>query len=388
MKLLYYNLLVFIISMLLATVAAEIYLRADGRYADLVNENLVPSRAIWDRPANTIQHRKHSDLGYKVEIKFNEFQIRNHHGLTLNDVEEYQGKLIAAFGDSFTENRRIEDRFTFTTLLNNILKPDFMVLNMGVDSYGLDQSYIKYLDFKARKQLDHVFYIFYKNDLRNIYENQLFDFSDGKVGNPVQPRTNHFVSFIRQFHVSYLLIDSYARLKARVAEETYNSEKLNKRIVEKFSPEDQRKKARDSRFRDEYGGSMVKNLLSETPTEHTLEWANRFRLLLDAWQHEVETNGGRFTIIVVPNQLSTDLAEVLFGKQFKAQTLYLADYFPEGYSDFRFVNDAHWNEKGNLRAAQAIAQWGADQKLWPDKKSVLDSLTEQTEAAIEKLYQQ
>ena len=152
MKLLYYNLLVFIISMLLATVAAETYLRADGRYADLVNENLVPSRAIWDRPANTIQQRKHSDLGYEVEIKFNEFQIRNHHGLTLNDVEEYQGKLIAAFGDSFTENRRIEDRFTFTTLLNNILKPDFMVLNMGVDSYGLDQSYIKYLLCSTKSQ--------------------------------------------------------------------------------------------------------------------------------------------------------------------------------------------------------------------------------------------
>ena len=78
----------------------------------------------------------------------------------------------------------------------------------------------------------------------------------------------------------------------------------------------------------------------------------------------------------------------LWSPYFAAQTVYLADYYPEGYGAFKFMNDGHWNEKGNLRAAQAIAKWGSAAKLWPDVTEKMAVLTAQTEAAIEKLYRQ
>ncbi len=139
MKVLFYNLLFLLIASLFFSAVAEIFLRVDGRYSDVVNEDLIRSRAIWDRPANDVQHRKHPDLDYEVEIVFNELGIRNHHGVTLADIQEYDGGIIGVFGDSMTENRRIDDEFTFTSLLDKYLQPQFRVLNLGVDGYGLDQ---------------------------------------------------------------------------------------------------------------------------------------------------------------------------------------------------------------------------------------------------------
>lgn len=89
-------------------------------------------------------------------------------------------------------------------------------------------------DFKEHSKLDHVFYIFVANDLRNIYENQLFNFKDDIVGEPTAPDFSPIIDFIRQCHICYLAIDSYARVKASLARETYKSNALNKKIAAKF----------------------------------------------------------------------------------------------------------------------------------------------------------
>ncbi len=386
MKVFFYNLLLLATAGMFSSIAAEIFLRIDGRYADLANENLIRSRAIWDRPANDTQYRKHPDLDYEVEIVFNDFNIRNHHGVTLKDVEAFQGNLIGVFGDSMTENRRIDDEFTFTSLLNESLKPDFVVLNFGVDGYGLDQSYLKYLDFKGRSKLSHVFYIFSKNDLRNIYENQLFDFSSNKIGEPTVHRINPFIEVARKFHVIYLFRDSYARLKAKMTNESYTSASLNKKIQRKFGPNEL--KQRTGRYHDEYADSIAKDYLSDAPSKSTLEWARRFRKLLEAWRSEVTSSGQHFVIFVVPARITTDLAKKLFGQQFAAQTVYMIDYFPEGYQSFKFENDNHWNEKGNLRVAQAITDWGVSAKMWSQNTEKWAVLTAKTKRAIQERYQQ
>jgi len=385
MKIFLYNLQVLIVCLLVGGVALEIYLRFDGRYVDLVSENLVRTRAIWDRPANDIQYRKHPDLNHEVKINFNDFRIRNHNDQDLSYVKVFQGKLVGFFGDSMTENRRIDDEFTFTSLMEKQLSPQFTVLNFGVDGYGLDQSYLKYLDFENKEKLSHVFYVFVTNDLRNIYENQLFDFDGENLGEPVEITLNPFIETVRKFHVTYLLIDSFARLKAKAANETYTSEKLNERIMDKFVSKDD-KKNQEKRFHDEYADSVAKDLLSEKPSAQTLEWANNFRLILSTWKKTAESNGSTFTIVVIPTKAATKLATKLMEDKFGDNLLYLESSFPEGYPNFRFETDDHWNEKGNLRAAKSILDWGVTESLWQSNENDWNVLSQKTESAVELLY--
>jgi hypothetical protein len=384
-KLLVYNLSFLVIAGIFGSIIGEVYLRLDGRYADLVNENLTPSRGIYDRVAGETQYQRHPDLDYDVEIVVNDFGARDHRGVTLEQIEEFEGDIIGVFGDSFTENRRIEDEFTFTSLLNEGLQPEVMVLNLGVDGYGPDQSYVKYLDFEGRSTLDHVFYVFFENDLRNIYENQLFDFDGAKISEPLPHETSLFIKVARKFHMTYLVIDSYARLKANMQSEAYSLAILNEKISNRLRPDEFR--ARDERYHDEYADSMTTDYLSANPSASTIEWGVRFRRLLEAWREESSTLGQSFVILVTPDQPSTNLARKLFGTEFAAETIFLNDYFPEGYQNFRFADDGHWNEKGNLRAAEGIADWGASAEIWPFDKRRWAAIKESTERAIGELYQ-
>lgn len=386
MKIILYNLQVMIVCLLVGGIALEIFLRFDGRYADLVSENLVRTRAIWDRPVNDTQYRTHPDLNYQVKIEFNDFRIRNHLGQDSSFVDSYRGKVLGFFGDSMTENRRVDDEFTFTSIMESQLSPDFLVLNFGVDGYGLDQSYLKYLDFEHKEKLSKVFYVFVTNDFRNIYENQLFDFEGGNLVEPIEISLNPFIEAVRQLHVTYLFVDSYARLKAKAANETYTQDTLNKRIVDKFVSKEG-KKEQEKRFHDEYADSLAKDFLSEKPADETLEWANNFRLLLSTWKSAVESNGASFNIIVIPTQAATGLAKKLIGEQFRDSILYLEPSFPEGYSDFRFITDDHWNEMGNLRAAKSILDWGYEKNLWQKNDKAWSDINQSTQLAIEKLYQ-
>ncbi len=249
----------------------------------------------------------------------------------------------------------------------------------------LTKSYLKYLDFKARSELTHVFYLFFANDLRNIYENQLFDFNKDEIGEPLSPRINPVIDIARKFHVVYLLLDSYVRLKAKIDNETYDPEALNKKVKRRFVADNLREARRERReIHDEYADSLVKDYLTDAPSESSLEWAKRFRLLLDAWARDARDAGQEFVILVTPSQVSTDLAKKLFGQQFAGRTVYIIDYHAEGEGIVTFENDAHWNEQGNLRTANAIVDWGAANGVWVRGQRQMDSVGEEHRACHRK----
>lgn len=363
---------------------AELLLRSDGRYADLVEENLIYSRAIWDRPKNDTQYRSHPDLEYDIEIIFNDFGIRNHKGVTKKTVLEFDGKLVGVFGDSMTENRRIEDRFSFTSILDEYLFPDFRVLNFGVDGYGPDQAYLKYIDFEPRAKLDYVLYVFVQNDLRNIYENQLFRFSDGELVEPVAPEPKPMLEFIRQFHVTYMVIDGYSRIKAQLSRKPYEvdglNDQFNRNVSRDIVP------GRQNRFHDAYADSMVQDLLSDNPNPDTKLWAARFNQIVREWKTDVERHGNEFYILVTPNRTATDLSTVLFDPDLSEVTFHLGEEFPEGYGSFTFQNDNHWNERGNLRAAQAIRRWGGAAGFWVLDNRRWSKLEQEVVESIQNIY--
>ncbi len=318
----------------------EAVLAVDGRYHGLVSQKLVPSPAIWDRPANAIEHLRHPDLGIAIDSQFDSDGVRNHSAVATSRKRN----IIGFFGDSFTENRRVQDRFTFTTILDAAIRPSGSVVNYGVDGYGLDQSYLRYRKY-ARHDLRHVVYVFCENDLRNLYENGLTDVTED--GKPIflPPHINPIYRFIGRWHTTYFVMASYYRLKGMFAQ---------------LAPADSiagvdwsgRLDSYRARLHDSYADSVVVDFLSNTPSKQTALLAGTFLLFAQAWKHEVEAAGRTFTILVLPRELDTHVAAKLF-RDFDGNVVFSNRYFGD-YSKYRFRGDDHWNEYGNLKTAEFI----------------------------------
>ncbi len=123
-------------SLLAGLAVAEVALAVDGRYNSVLSRGLVSSPAIWEPLANATEHEQYPDLGLQVEIRFDSEGVRNHGSVRTHRKPQ----IIGVFGDSFTENRRIDDQFTFTSVLDGIARRPVRVVNCGVDGYGLDQA--------------------------------------------------------------------------------------------------------------------------------------------------------------------------------------------------------------------------------------------------------
>ena len=150
-----------VFSVAVSLVIAEVALRMEGRYHGLASQVLVPSPAIWDRPANRIEFHRHPELRVLIEIRFDRDGVRNHYEFSTRDKRN----IVGFFGDSFTENRDIEDRFSFTSILDVAARPHMRIVNYGVSGYGLDQSYLRYKKYEKHDIYD-VVYVFCENDLQ------------------------------------------------------------------------------------------------------------------------------------------------------------------------------------------------------------------------------
>jgi hypothetical protein len=189
----------------LSLLLAEFALRIEGRYQDLVSQVLVPSPAIWEPPVNQVEFRPHPDLDTPIEIRFDRDGVRNHSEPSTREKRN----IIGFFGDSFVENRRIEDRFSFTSILDVAAHPGARVVNYGVDGYGLDQSYLRYKKYENH-DIHDVVYVFCENDLRNLYETSLTEMTPDEEDIAFHvPRINPFYQLIGRFRITYLVISGY-----------------------------------------------------------------------------------------------------------------------------------------------------------------------------------
>ena len=146
----------------------ETALAINGRFNYLVSSMAVDADAIWALPNGTRLSVRHPDLNVRIEERFDEQGVRNH--LALSTARK--SNIIGVFGDSFTENRFLDDQFTVTTLLDATTEPQARVVNYGVSGYGADQAYLRYRKFEHH-DIRHVVYLFCANDLRNLSETRL-----------------------------------------------------------------------------------------------------------------------------------------------------------------------------------------------------------------------
>ena len=371
--------LLFVVAVTGTLVAMELVLIAAGAYSELAEQDLRASPAIWERPKSKVEVHRHPDLRIPIEIVYDRDGVRNHGSVPTRA----KTGVVGVFGDSFTENRRIEDRFSFTTLLDRMAAPGTRVVNFGVDAYGIHQSYLRYrafhdMDFRA------VVYVFCENDLRNLYETGLVSLSDTGAVVFRPPRHNRFFRTLGKLRLTYLVLTAYHQARALLRDMSpdarYFSDPLY-RAAEKFSVS---RKDYRKRLRDGFSSAVAEDFLSDRPKPQTMELVRRFRAVLMKWREDVEARGAVFHVVILPRRLDDAMGSKLMAG-LSAGAFHLAPHFLR-YDDFRFDNDVHWNERGNVQAARVLADDPVLVPFLAGDTGARNTLLEETVRAIDGYY--
>jgi hypothetical protein len=319
----------------------EITLRAIGRYEAAASSRMSShSRLLWTSKPNHSWQAHHPDTGTPHQVAYNERGLRQ----SRPKADHWDNSLnIAFFGDSMTENYYLAQPHVFTEPLHYLLNLDkpTNVLNFGLSGYGTGQSYLKYLEFEERDKLDVVFYVLTANDLRNIYENELFDLdADGKLHLRKPPKPSVLISLVSRLHTTYLLLDVFYKLDLRSSKELDVSTLARKQAVEKRRAEKAQRR-------------MVKTFLRGSSDAVVERSAKIMAAIVSEWRLAVEQDGGQFVLVLLPTGRETPFRD-LFPE---TTILDLREHFIVEIPNYsykehlRLKNDGHWNERGNFWTA-------------------------------------
>ena len=229
------NIFLLFFSILFSLLVMELFLFIFGKYDNLVINNLEPSPAIYERAHTSIQRHKHPDLNYVIINKFDSDGVKNFGDIITSDKKN----IIGIFGDSMVENIAVDNKFEFSTLLDQTLK-NYKVVNYGTGGYSADQIFIRYLKYKNH-DLKHVFYLFTHGD--KIFQTKS-TFNDDGSYLINYPELNNFYNTIGKIRLTYLVVDSYFLFKnifntnfTLSSEKNYKSILANK-IYKKFYSKD------------------------------------------------------------------------------------------------------------------------------------------------------
>ena len=348
-------------SLLLCTAASEGYLRffhpvyeyaADAPY-------YLDHRRIYARKAHSMYTRPHPDTGLRHSVIHNNLALRQHRDFSEEDLADAVN--IGVFGDSFTENLRLPAQYSFVDVLDFLLSQAsyqgdtgqrFNVLNLGVEGYGTDQAFLYYEDFVHSSKLDVVLYLFCSNDLENIHENKLLSVNEfGALTSNTHSGTasSPWISLLSGFHTTYLVIDGTKHIANLIGED-----------IPDFMSETR------TNFRTEWMGRQygveaeaVRADIQDgtADSEHAKVATGIFQSILRTWHRRLQDHDGRLVVAVLPRLWEQHAAELIPPE---IQTTSLLRCFNEHVTEYdyrppwRFVNDSHWAEQGNMLAAMCL----------------------------------
>jgi len=310
------------------------------------------SLRITTRPPNSRRTMRHPDNGKTHLVIYNNYGMRQHRDFQDSDLEGATN--VGIFGDSYMENVELPGPYSFTEPLDYLLNLSgrrFNVLNFGQGGYGTGQSYMAYRYTELVKRLDPVYYVFCANDIRNIYENNLFYLDESGVlqRNPAL-ESPWWIKIVSRLHVTYLLQDSDNRLNPRKnAWEGFNARILQEKHADKYV----RKRIRSDRAK-----SVEQDLLDGKENDDVRRSLAIFQAILREWKDLVTANGAHFTVVLLPtgrgrgikDYIDDDIPVVDLYELFSKQ---IPDY---DYRDWKFENDGHWAEAANSLAAAFLYQ--------------------------------
>ena len=307
---------------------------------------------IWARTPNSRDWWTHPDTLVPHSFHHNNLALRQHRNFSAADLAAATN--IGFFGDSFTENARIPVQYSFTEPLDYLLNQSgehFNVLNFGVDSYGSGQSLLHYEHFQYAENLDHVLYVYCRNDLWNLLEAGLFSLDEaGHLVRDEAIQESWWGPLVRRLHTPYLVLDVSGRLSAFLGETMAPLEDLKLK----------REERRGDKIPRDIKTAFQQGRLVQDDPKNTLEI---FRQLIRRWKHLAEHNGSTFSVVLLPRHPPQPLiVDLLDAEDVEVIDLYAcfgaADprhlQRPWHQSPYSFKNDGHWNEAGNRLTAVCL----------------------------------
>lgn len=283
---------------------------------------------LYARTPNGRGSFAHPDTHFTHSLHHNNFGLRQHRDFREADLAAAVN--IGVFGDSFTENVFVAAPYSFTEPLDYLLNlqgdDQFNVLNFGVAGYGTGQSFLRYEDFHPRRDLDHVLYVYHRNDLKDNERRFRLD-EAGRLA--LTRRRGVLVApLVRNLHVTYLILDAFGRLAAGDAAHL----------------------------------SMAHDLIQGDLSREQQIALEVFRQLIRRWKNLVEDAGGTFSIVLTPVSPQSFVVDLIRAEGIEVIDLHACfnevdparSRTPWIESPYRFKNDWHWNETGNSLAAVCL----------------------------------
>jgi len=341
------NLLLILFSIFFSLILIEFYLIFSNSYTHLVKNNLIPSNTIWTNQENSQITYSHPDLNYPVKSNYGKSGVKANFLINKNFL--YEG----FFGDSVTDNRRIEYDYNFTSFYNEIIGKN-LALNFGVDGFGLDQSFIRYLNIKNDFHLSKIFYVFHYNDLANILQTKLFELKNKDELVQVRHQLNFknkFFRLISKLRLTYFVMSSYQKIIGKNLDIYY----LKDRFIEEFVSEEKNfYNLWKPRFFAIEADSVNRDLFSSSPGNQIVEAKKIFNSILDLWIKEAKSQGSEFYIVVLPEEVHRNSFKKIINNEDTYKIIYLKERFPNLKYN---LSEGHWNEVGNLSGALDLADY-------------------------------
>lgn len=300
---------------------------------------------IWAPRANRVRQVRHPDTGIQHFVIQNSLRLRQ--SREFDDLPTATN--LAFFGDSYTVNNGLPAQYSFTEPLDYLLnrgRQRFNVLNFGVDGYGSDQEYLYYLEVAPDIHLAKVFYVLCANDLRNIYETNLFSLNEqGElVRNPL-PKSAWWIRPLSRLHITYFALDLRQRI---LYSRTGNLEEYRASMEQSAA-----KEVHQQHHHDERADTLQQKFLESESNEDLARSVRLFQHIMERWRDAVESSGAEFYVVLLPTGRE-ELFKAVLGEKFRV--ISLLDLFngADGSFEWRtiqFKQDGHWAEEGNRLAA-------------------------------------
>jgi len=308
---------------------------------------------IWRLPPGKVWWDTHRDTGRQHWVVYDRHGTRHHRHIAVENLRF--SKTVAFFGDSYLENNRLPVQHTVPEILNFLLEgtnADATVLNFGVEGYGLDQEYLTFRSSALARRAGHVMYFFCHNDVRNVFEHDLFSLDQaGRLVRRPLRRRPVWLPVVSRLCLTYVLLDMATRAPAwapwRCTDPLAHQQDLATTwrewnyVKDAWGPE--------ALAVGGYGAN-------KTGDDNYRTTVAVMRALLRRWRSEVEAVGGTFTVVLLP-YANEQAARGLFDDGVPIIDLKERFTALTGCADERrwtLKTDEHWNEEGNQFAAVAL----------------------------------